>query len=413
MKKFRSEEALLTVKEPPPKHLSQLSKKGGHEPATDDRVKNTYTPDICPPKKKRPTKLKAILFSESESILEENEPINLDENIFQDIKDFGKAIASTFGYVGLDSFSDFVDPILGQQKTTEVKQLLKKPLTIAEKYAINKKLLDRSSIMKYRQLSATYNVFSSGVRTPNDIPPELRPGAYEQLLKIEQELYAPDGLEDKYEEAISTAEEQLNLPPGSGRFDAERAGLGRFKYFGRYGGIGRRRRSGMDLEKEPRTSRGGRVKRTPEQLEMETRDELMIILNSYAAPDGLLGQSKQFLEELIGFLITIDPKDLPKKNEILADYRQRLNTATRYYNSSNTLLSGISTSPISVTQLEQAVEAIQSPVSPFLTRMRKLKEKIRMEYGSLPGFPKDILNIPFTWTLPGTRQVLTGKETVD
>lgn len=404
MKKFRSEEALLIVGEPPPKHLSRLSKKGGHEPAEEDRIKNTYSSN-CPPKKKRQPKLKAIIFGES----------NLDEGLADLWTAFKRGLGFEGGVYG--KFARFIDPAVGERDAIRVEKILSRPLTIAEHYLIREKLMDEKEIREYRRLSTIYNVYAPQVEGPEELSPGLRAGAYEQIKHIEDTLFEPGGLEDKYGKAIAHAEEVLDLPEGSGRFDSESAGLGRFRRFGRYISPAKRRRPTIgDIDKygkykrsredsDIETERASGYKLSQEEKEASSKQKLINVLNSYIAKDGILKQSEEFL---VGFIAFIQAK-YPGQNKLLSDLNRRLISIRAY----NTYLSDIKVDSLDSNALRAKLNAYLQRVRPAISRMRDLQEKADANYGSDQGFPSSILNIPFTWINPETGVELTGEEKVD
>lgn len=396
MKNFKTEEALLTVGEPPPKERSVLSKKGGHAPSKDDRVKHTYTPDTSPPKEKK--KRKPIIFGEA----------NLDEGIFRDVKDVIASLFSSFGQYGLGDFAKFVDPSLGREKTTYAREILKTPLTKAEKHAIQKDYITLAEIRKFRKLSSIYNIFSPGVKSSKLIPPDLLPGAFEQLLKIEQELYSPDGLDDKYQDAVEKAEDDLNLPLGSGRFDAERAGLGRFKYFGRYA-TRRRKRKELDLDLEKEIDKDlldsePTRELSKEEKEVLKKERLVNVLQSFISRDGILKQAEEFLVLLLDFM----SRRYPSESKMHSDLNRRLTSIRGYYK----YLVGINPETLDFTQLKSKMDSYLQRVRPAMSRMRDLQEKIGETYGNETDFPVDILNISFTWVNPETGVEVTGEEKI-
>ena len=63
--------------------------------------------------------------------------------------------------------------------------------------------------------------------------------------------------------------------------------------------------------------------------------------------------------------------------------------------------------------LKGKLNAYLGRVRPAMSRMRDLQDTTRETYGDEPGFPKEILSIPFVWTNPKTGAELTGEEKVD
>jgi hypothetical protein len=393
MKKDSKQDYIIKVGNPPPKQSSVLTAKGGHKPAKDDRVKFSYT-DEPPAKPKKHTKLKSIIFGES--MYEDN----LDE--FVNVVDFGKALASTLFGVGFDSLGDFskhVDLRLATKDIERVNEILKKKLTLAEKYLIENNLMSEASIREYRRLITLYTVFSDKTETSKILSPELRPGAFEALQVIAEKLFGQNGLDQKYLELIDQAEEELNLPSGEGRFEPY---LRTYRFSRAYSPsrYGRRRKTSVS-SRDDKAPQRGTVTITPEEKEAARKERLLTVLDSYVGKNGMLFQVQEFLEKLIDFVP-------PTEAGLKSDYNRRLNSVNLYIDELEDIDRDLDTN-----ELRAILNKSLSKIRPAMTRARILKRYVKDKYSSDPGFPKEILNIPFIWTNPETGAKLTGEEKVD
>jgi hypothetical protein len=406
MKKPCKQDYIIKVGNPPPKQSSVLTAKGGHKPAKDDRVKFSYTDEPPADTKRKPKKLKAIIFGES----------NYEENLDEGLGDLLTAFVRGLGFKGgvYGKFADFVDPKLGQENTIKIERILRTPLTIAEKYLINKDLMDEKEIREYRKLVTIYKVYGSKAQGPEEISAELRPGAYEQLKDIESRLYDIGGLEDKYESAIAYAEEALGLPPGSGRFDSGVGSYGRYGGYTRYGSrryptgytrpeksISRREKDTKEEEEEEE------YKLSPEEKEAATKQKLLIVLESYIGSNGMLHQADTFLDKLIPYINST----YPAKTKLQSDLTRRQSSIRAYIKELNKIQK--QAGAMKASDLKGKLNAYLGRVRPAMSRMRDLQDTTRETYGDEPGFPKEILSIPFVWTNPKTGAELTGEEKVD
>ncbi len=405
MKKYCKQDYIVKVGNPPSKQASVLTAKGGHKPSKDDRVKFSYTdepPTNIKPKKSR--KLKAIIFGES------NHEENLDEGLGDLLTAFVRGLGFKGGVYG--QFADFVDPKIGQINKIKIERILRTPLTIAEKYLINQDLMSEDEIREYRRLSTIFNVYGHTATSPEELPPELLPGAYNQLKDMESKLYDIGGLEDKYESAIAHAEEALGLPPGSGRFDSEVGRYGRYGGYTRYGsrryptGYSRPEKTSLRKEKDIEDEEED-YKLSPEEIEAATKQKLLIVLESYIGSNGMLHQANAFLDALIPYINST----YPAKTKLQSDLTRRQSSIRGYIKELNKIQNQAES--LKASDLKGKLNAYLGRVRPAMSRMRDLQDTTRETYGDEPGFPKEILNLPFVWTNPRTGAELTGEEKVD
>lgn len=380
MKKLKKEEALLTVGEPPPKHLSTLSKKGGHKPAEEDRIKNTYTPD-CPPNKKRQTKLKAILFSESESILNETVLDELDVGRF--LGDLWTATKMGLGISNLvlGDFADFVDTNLnrGKQLVLQLNRALGKPLTRAENYAIKNKWITSGEVSEYRRIRSILEIFGPSIRDIDDTDPVMRPGAFKAYNRLREDS---QDLRKKYAIAIRKAERKLGIRTGYGRFQVRETGYGYYdEYSGYEDDLSSLSREEMDDEERGQTGSISQRKRR------ENKDRLVLILEKYISDDGLLNRAKKYLEILIDYINRSTIVDSTKRASIISDYNQRLKSINDYILD----LRQIDTN-LEYQELRKEMIRALSPVGSAMTRMRQLKTKVEALYENDLNFPKTELS---------------------
>lgn len=399
MKKKRSQDYIIKVGNPPPKQSAKLTKHGGHKPAKDDRVKYSYSDQPPVDVKRKKHKLRAIIFGEATH----------EENLNEGLADLWTAFVRGLGYRGgvYGKFADFVDPKLGQVNTIRIERILRTPLTIAEKFLINKDLMSEDEIREYRRLSTIYNIYGHKATNPEELPPDLLPGAYNQLKDMESILYDIGGLEDKYESAISYAEEELGLPPGSGRFDSE---VGRYGRYGGYTRYGSRRYPTGYSKSETRPTRPEKDTEeysvSPEEKEELAKQKLLTVLESYIGKNGMLHQANEFLTKLISFISS----KYPSKTKLQSDLTRRQSSINRYIDSLNKLQA--KTGTMKSAELKNKLNASLLAIRPAMTRTRDLQEDVGDTYGADPGFPKEILNIPLIWTNPKTGDELSGEEMV-
>ncbi|NBW58469.1 hypothetical protein EBR43_11995, partial [bacterium] len=135
MKKDCKQDYIIKVGNPPPKQSSVLTAKGGHKPAKDDRVKFSYTDEPPADTKRKPKKLKAIIFGES------NHEDNLNEGLGDLLTAFVRGLGFKGGVYG--KFADFVDPKLGQENTIKIERILRTPLTIETRQRLRKLTIKR------------------------------------------------------------------------------------------------------------------------------------------------------------------------------------------------------------------------------------------------------------------------------
>lgn len=388
MKKLKKEEALLSVGEPPPKHLSVLSKKGGHKPAEEDRIKNTYTPD-CPPKKKF-RKLKAIIFGESESILNEN---ILDElNVGRFLGDLWTATKIGLGLSNslLGDFANFVDTNLdrGKKLVLQLNLALNKPFTRAENYAIKNNLITSSEVSEYRRIRSILEIFGPSIRDVDDADPAIRPGAFKAYNKLREESQE---LRRKYAIAIRKAEKKLGIRTGYGRFQVRETGYGYYdEYSGYEDDLTSLSREEMDDEERGGSGTASRRSRR------ENKDRLVLILEKYISDDGLLNRAKKYLELLINYIQVSRIVEQSRKASITSDFNQRLRSINDYIDD----LRQIDTSQ-DYQNLRREMIRVLNPVGSAMTRMRQLKTRVETDYENDPSFPKTKLEA-ITFPPPAT-----------
>lgn len=383
MKKYKSEEALLTVREPPPKHLSVVSKKGGHTPAEEDRIKNTYTPD-CPPKKKRQPKLKAIIFGESESIL--NEAILDELNVVRSLRDLWTATKMGLGLsnIVLGDFANFVNIDLnrGKQLVLQLNRALEKPLTRAENYAIKNKWITSDEVSEYRRIRSILEIFGPSIRDVDDTDPVMRPGAFKAYNRLREDSQE---LRKKYAIAIRKAERKLGIRTGYGRFQVRETGYGYYdEYSGYEDDLSSLSREEMDDEEK------GRTGAVSQRKHRENKDRLVLMLEKYISDDGLLNRAKKYLEILIDYIKRSTIVEPTKRASIISDYNQRLKSINDYILD----LRQIDTN-LDYQELRAEMVRALRPVGSAMTRMRQLKTKVELEspqYKSDTDFPKTELS---------------------
>jgi hypothetical protein len=432
MKKYKSEEALLTVREPPPKHLSVVSKKGGHTPAEEDRIKNTYTPG-CPPKKKRQPKLKAIIFGESEfaeykSDLLESRLLESyfdklflmeDSQLLQKFKDLGTAIsvATGIGFKTNSKVNFFIKNFVNmkipemQQKYAQLTDALSQPFTQAEQHAIQNKYITEGEVIEYRNLYGLIEAFKSDVMSRTRRKAGIRGGAFEYLKSLYNYINN-SGIRTKYFSAISKAEEDLDLSYGEGMFSiygSELESIDRYRGYRSRFGPGGRSRTGIDSDSDSDSDSEGRSGK-PFSADMELKKQrLLTTLQSFIQEDrsnaeksGLLQQAIYYITVFKKYLETTDI-DIKDRNLKIGKLKTRIETLNRDLG----VLKSISMKRnLSYRDLKDELRYLDR-VRTNMSRTRELKRETEINplYLADPKFPKNKLeNIKFEW------RGMTGEE---
>jgi len=114
-----------------------------------------------------------------------------------------------------------------------------------------------------------------------------------------------------------------------------------------------------------------------------------------------------FLDKLIPFISST----YPSKTKLQSDLTRRQSSIRGYIKD----LKDIQTEArgMKASALKGKINAYLGRVRPAMSRMRDLQDTARENYGEEPGFPREILSIPFVWTNPRTGIELTGEEKVD